>query len=145
MERPGHDDRVVTPPRPRVPQPPARHAVAALPTGQAEDLLADITEHLDTATDGGTADEATVRSAIDRLGSPDEVVAAALGSASGGVGMASTIARLLSRQVPAIHVDAFKRDANVLTVNPVCLTADDGPRLCAGLKRAIEKAGRYAR
>ena len=60
-------------------------------------------------------------------------------------GMASTIARLLSRQVPAIHVDAFKRDANVLTVNPVCLTADDGPRLCAGLKQAIEKAGRYAR
>ena len=52
-------------------------AVAALPKGQAEDLLADITEHLDTATDGGTADEATVRSAIDRLGSPDEVVAAA--------------------------------------------------------------------
>lgn len=62
-------------------------AVAALPKGQAEDLLADITEHLDTATDGGTADEATVRSAIDRLGSPDEVVAAALGSASGGVGI----------------------------------------------------------
>ena len=62
-------------------------AVAALPKGQAEDLLADITEHLDTATDGGTADEATVRSAIDRLGSPDEVVAAALGSASGVVGI----------------------------------------------------------
>ena len=65
-------------------------AVAALPKGQAEDLLADITEHLDAATDGGTADEARVRSAIDRLGSPDEVVAAALGSASGVVGIPPT-------------------------------------------------------
>ncbi|MFF5391023.1 hypothetical protein ACFY5H_22175 [Streptomyces sp. NPDC013012] len=47
-----------------------------LPAGRREELLADLREHLDVAV-GDEPDPETVRSALDRLGSPAAIVAAA--------------------------------------------------------------------
>jgi hypothetical protein len=46
--------------------------------GQASDLVADIRDHIETALAGaGHADEAAIRSVLDRLGPPEVIVAAA--------------------------------------------------------------------
>ncbi|WP_432088373.1 HAAS signaling domain-containing protein [Streptomyces sp. bgisy095] len=47
-----------------------------LPAGRREELLADLREHLDVAV-GDERDPETVRAALDRLGSPAAIVAAA--------------------------------------------------------------------
>ncbi|MFC8583897.1 hypothetical protein ACFUGD_04950 [Streptomyces sp. NPDC057217] len=47
-----------------------------LPAGRREELVADLREHLDVAV-GGERDPETVRAALDRLGSPAAIVAAA--------------------------------------------------------------------
>lgn len=53
-----------------------REATATLPPTVAVELVADIEEHLDSANLGARS-EADVRQALDRLGSPEEVAAAA--------------------------------------------------------------------
>jgi hypothetical protein len=57
------------------------HAAAAvLPPEQRADLLDGIREHIaDARAAGAAADEATVRTLLDRLGTPEEIVAAAAG------------------------------------------------------------------
>jgi HAAS domain-containing protein len=51
-----------------------------LPADRRTELLADIREHLDDALRGvDTADEAAVRNAVERLGSPEEIVREAAG------------------------------------------------------------------
>jgi uncharacterized membrane protein len=53
-----------------------REATATLPTAAAAELVADIEEHLDAANLESRS-EADVRQALDRLGSPEELTAAA--------------------------------------------------------------------
>lgn len=56
-------------------------AAANLPPGQRAELLHEIREHIDAArAAGAAADEATVRTMLDRLGEPEDIVAAALES-----------------------------------------------------------------
>lgn len=56
-------------------------AAAALPPDRRTDLLEGIGEHIDAALEeGAVGDEAAVRSLLDRLGTPEEIVAAAGGS-----------------------------------------------------------------
>lgn len=55
-----------------------RSAAWVLPREQAEELVAGIAEHLEQArTSGGANDEAAIRTVLDRLGEPEELVAAA--------------------------------------------------------------------
>lgn len=50
---------------------------------QIEELMGDVREHVAAAVlEAGRDDEATVRTVLDRLGTPDEIVAAALGDAA---------------------------------------------------------------
>lgn len=52
-------------------------AAGTLPAGRGTELVADVREHIETALGTAvTADEATVRNVLDRLGSPAEIVAA---------------------------------------------------------------------
>ncbi|MDO5626748.1 MAG: hypothetical protein Q4G43_00370 [Mobilicoccus sp.] len=64
-------------------------AASALPHGQRQELLADITEHLEVALDGvelaGPEWEIAVRTTLDRLGSPEDLVRAAGGAPGSGV------------------------------------------------------------
>ncbi len=54
-------------------------AAASLPPARRAELLQEIREHIDAArAAGAAADEATVRTMLDRLGEPEEIVAAAL-------------------------------------------------------------------
>ena len=54
-------------------------ASQALPPDRRTELLAEIREHIDASMSGGTgADEAAVRTMLDRLGDPADIVAAAL-------------------------------------------------------------------
>ena len=62
-------------------------AAAVLPTSRRTDLVAEIREHLTEAlagTDQGPEGELAVRAVLDRLGTPDEIVAAE--TAAGGEG-----------------------------------------------------------
>jgi hypothetical protein len=52
-----------------------RDAARSLPRSRRDDLLADIQDHLAEAAPAG-ASEADVRTALDRLGDPDQIVAA---------------------------------------------------------------------
>jgi uncharacterized membrane protein len=52
-----------------------RDAARSLPRGRRDDLLADIESHLAESAPAG-ASEAEVRTALDRLGDPDQIVAA---------------------------------------------------------------------
>jgi hypothetical protein len=52
-----------------------RDAARSLPRGRRDDLLADIESHLAESAPAG-ASEADVRTALDRLGDPDDIVAA---------------------------------------------------------------------
>jgi hypothetical protein len=52
-----------------------RNAARSLPRGRRDDLLADIESHLAESAPAGTS-EADVRTALDRLGDPDQIVAA---------------------------------------------------------------------
>jgi L-seryl-tRNA(Ser) seleniumtransferase len=74
------------------------------------------------------------------LGSDDAGVIPVLELSFGKSGMAFAVASLLTRQTPAIHVDASRRNLNLLDINPVCLVPDDIPQLSTGLRRAIAKA-----
>ncbi len=57
-------------------------AAAGLPAGRRAELAAEVREHIDTAlAEAGAADEVTVRNTLDRLGSPEEIVAAEEGTA----------------------------------------------------------------
>ena len=53
-------------------------ASASLPRARRSELLAEIREHIDDALrEAGAADEVAVRNVLERLGSPEEIVAAA--------------------------------------------------------------------
>lgn len=52
-------------------------AAAGLPPDARRDLVADIREHLDQALGSPPYDEISVRTVLDRLGEPEEIVAAA--------------------------------------------------------------------
>jgi hypothetical protein len=55
-------------------------ASTSLPIERRGDLLAELREHIELAlAEAGSSDEATVRNVLQRLGSPDEIVAAELG------------------------------------------------------------------
>jgi len=51
-------------------------AAAALPAGRRTDLTTEVREHIDTAlAAAGNSDEVTVRNVLERLGTPEEIVA----------------------------------------------------------------------
>lgn len=52
-------------------------AAVVLPTAQSTELLAEIREHLDDASRRYGDDDAAVRTALDRLGEPEDIIAAA--------------------------------------------------------------------
>ncbi|MFE3738605.1 HAAS signaling domain-containing protein [Streptomyces sp. NPDC059134] len=57
---------------------------AALPDVRRQELLADLREHIEVAlADSGTFDEGEVRRVLDQLGTPGEIVAAALAEEAG--------------------------------------------------------------
>ncbi|HEV8403697.1 MAG TPA: hypothetical protein VGQ31_11770 [Candidatus Limnocylindrales bacterium] len=63
-------------------------AAGAIEGDRRAELVADVREHIDLAlADRGTADEATVRMVLDRLGSPAEIVAAEMGEERSAVGL----------------------------------------------------------
>jgi uncharacterized membrane protein len=52
-------------------------SAAHLPTERRDELVGEVREHIEFAlAEAGSADEATVRNVLDRLGSPEEIVAA---------------------------------------------------------------------
>jgi HAAS domain-containing protein len=52
-------------------------AAVALPANRREELTAEVREHINAAlADAGRSDEVTVRNILERLGSPEEIVAA---------------------------------------------------------------------
>jgi hypothetical protein len=52
-------------------------ATAGLPAGRRAELATEVRDHIDAAlADAGSADEVTVRNILERLGSPEEIVAA---------------------------------------------------------------------
>ena len=62
-------------------------AAAALPAGRRAELLADIGDHITTSlAEAGSADGMTVRNVLERLGAPEEIVAAEGGVSSPPVG-----------------------------------------------------------
>jgi len=53
-------------------------AASTLPPGERADLIEEIREHIDTATvAGAVSDEAGMRTLLDRLGEPEDIVASA--------------------------------------------------------------------
>ena len=55
-------------------------AAAVLPVNRREELVAEVREHIDAAlAEAGSADQATVLNILERLGSPEEIVAAEAG------------------------------------------------------------------
>ena len=82
------------------------------------------------------------------LGRTKDVVVCVSGAADTGAvptlhlsfrkdGRAAEVAMRLQRQSPAIHVDAFLRERNTLTVNPMCLTEAQIGSLVRGLRKAV--------
>lgn len=54
-------------------------------------------------------------------------------------GEAARVALELQRMKPAVYVDAFLRERNILVINPVCLAADQVRPLAAALKTASKR------
>ena len=71
-------------------------AASALPLGRRAELAAEVREHIDAAlAEAGRTDEVTVRNILERLGSPEEIVAGEAAPAyapSGAVGAAPAAA-----------------------------------------------------
>ena len=70
-------------------------AAAALPPTRRAELAAEVREHVEAAlAEAGRADEVTVRNILERLGSPEEIVAAEGGHVSrpGGTALAPDVA-----------------------------------------------------
>jgi uncharacterized membrane protein len=64
-------------------------AAAGLPAERRTELIAEVREHIDAAVSGqANPTETTVRNVLDRLGSPDEIVAAEAPASWGPVGTA---------------------------------------------------------
>lgn len=67
-------------------------AAEGLPTGRRTELVAEIGEHIHEALGAsGAGDEATVRTVLDRLGAPEEIVAAAAADAASDGGPAQRL------------------------------------------------------
>jgi hypothetical protein len=59
-------------------------AAASLPAGRRTELAAEVRDHIDAGlAEAGRADEVTVRNILERLGSPEEIVAAEGGPPTG--------------------------------------------------------------
>ncbi len=78
-----------------------RHEARRLPDDQARELIADITEHLEVGLEADPG-EAEVRNALDRLGTPTELVDAAGGTPSAPAGPASATSRSRKVEIGAI-------------------------------------------
>ena len=81
------------------------HAAAPLPRSRRAELVAEIREHIDDALlEVGAADEVAVRNVLERLGPPEEIVAAAAPADSGPTGRAGKleIAALISLAFPFV-------------------------------------------
>jgi uncharacterized membrane protein len=77
-------------------------AAAALPLGRRAELAAEVRDHIDAAlAEAGRSDEVTVRNILERLGSPEEIVAGEAAQAGTPAGAAvasmSGVARTGSR------------------------------------------------
>jgi hypothetical protein len=69
-------------------------AAAVLPVNRREELVAEVREHINAAlAEAGRSDEVTVRNILERLGSPEEIVAAEAGQAGtpGGAAVDSSV------------------------------------------------------
>ena len=69
-------------------------AAAVLPVNRREELAAEVREHIDAAlAEAGRSDEVTVRNILERLGSPEEIVAAEAGQSGtpGGAAAAPAV------------------------------------------------------
>ena len=65
---------------------------ASLPVERRGELLAELREHIELAlAEAGSSDEATIRNVLQRLGSPDEIVAVELGRSEGPAPAATLI------------------------------------------------------
>ena len=65
-------------------------AAAALPVHRRAELMAEVRDHIDAAlAEAGRSDEVTVRNILERLGSPEEIVAGEAGQAGGPGGPVS--------------------------------------------------------
>lgn len=65
-------------------------AAAVLPDDERRELVHDIRAHLVSAHEAGARDEASVRTVLDRLGLPEEIVAGAQAAAGRGAGPVPT-------------------------------------------------------
>lgn len=87
-----------------------RSEALRLPDAEARDLVADIEEHFQAAEREGRTSEAELRTLIDRLGRPEDVVAAAAPDRSAPSAPpvprreATTVGLLLTAEVPALTV-----------------------------------------
>ena len=86
-------------------------AAAALPLARRTELAAEVRDHIDAAlAEAGRSDEVTVRNVLERLGSPEEIVAAEAGQAgtpdgaapASGGGVAGTGSRWGAVEVTAL-------------------------------------------
>lgn len=73
-------------------------AAAALPVQRRAELAAEVRDHIDSAlAEAGRSDEVTVRNILERLGSPEEIVAGEAGQAGTPDGPASSSAAGVAR------------------------------------------------
>ena len=112
---------------------------ASLPVERRGELLAELREHIELAlAEAGSSDEATIRNVLQRLGSPDEIVAAELGRSEGPV-PAATLIDAAPPTEPSRAVDTpvgGAPDATVTTFEEGTVRcAVDGER--AGILRAV--------
>ena len=70
-------------------------AAWTLPADRRHELVGEVREHIEVAlTDAGRRDEVTIRNVLDRLGPPEEIVAAEVGPDGAASGLqAATVAR----------------------------------------------------
>jgi hypothetical protein len=80
-------------------------ASASLPRARRVELAAEIREHIDDALlEAGAADDVAVRNVLERLGEPEEIVAAAVPAQSSPTGRAGVleIAALVALAIPVV-------------------------------------------
>ncbi len=94
-----------------------REAARVLPEAERRDLVADISEHIEVARASGTDSDAEVRTLLDRLGTPEDLVVAAGGSSGAGVPVAGAASK--ARLEPIAMVLLFVPQALILMSLPL--------------------------
>jgi hypothetical protein len=83
-----------------------RTAASALPRDRRDELVAEIEEHIEAALEGGARDEIAVRNVLERLGEPEEIVAAAESASPrpprGRLELAALVVLALSFALPVV-------------------------------------------